>query len=98
VIFIDACMGGTPGLITQEVIIAQRGTGTFTHHLTPTTLLGAAQDLYGACPQAYCLTVTGYDFAYGEKLSAAVQTAVPVVCRALQNFIKQHKKAKKEHV
>jgi hydrogenase maturation protease len=89
VIFIDARVGGTPGLIVQETVEPEAGAGAFTHHLTPATLLGAAYDLYGVCPQARCFTVTGSNFAYGERLSPPVQAAVPLLWVALQQLIAQ---------
>lgn len=40
------------------------------HHFPPEVLLAYASLLYGARPQAWLITVPGYDFGFGEGFSA----------------------------
>jgi hydrogenase maturation protease len=90
VIFIDARTGGKSGDIVQETIQPETGTGAFTHHFSPATLLGAVHSFYGTCPAAVLVSVTGSDFAYGETLSPCVRLAVPLVLLKVEDIIRQH--------
>jgi hydrogenase maturation protease len=46
------------------------------HELSPGALIGAARDLYGACPGVWSVTVGAADLGYGEGLSPEVEEAV----------------------
>jgi hydrogenase maturation protease len=76
VIFIDACEGETPGEVTLKTIEPDSTSGSFSHQVTPMSLLAAAQNLYGKLPQAYLLSIAGTNFDYGEVLSPQVEAAV----------------------
>lgn len=76
VIFVDAAEGEKPGAI--HWVEMQPGAFTaqpFTHQIDPTSLLAAAQELFGHAPTAYLLTITGANFGFGEGLSPAVEQA-----------------------
>jgi hydrogenase maturation protease len=89
VIFIDARTGKKPGVIVRESVQPEVSTGAFTHHVSPSTLLGAAYELYGTCPEALLFSVTGSNFGYGETLSPYVKLAVPLVLIAVEEIIRQ---------
>ncbi len=76
VLFIDSARQGTPGEFHCELIRSQPGPVSFTHHLSPTGLLGLSLELYGCCPKAYLLTICGESFEIGDSLS-------PIVCERL---------------
>jgi len=87
-VFIDAAYGPTPGEITCVQVTAETTTAdspttasplplSFSHHLTPTTLLTMAQQLYGKVPAAYVLSIVGQSFAPGDQLSPPVQDNFP---------------------
>jgi hydrogenase maturation protease len=93
VIFVDACVGSPPGAVAGRPL-APLDTSTLGlgHHLTPAALLAYAQQLYGRCPPAHLVTITGQDFGYTEQLSApaetAVDEAVALIHRLLNGFHK----------
>lgn len=92
VIFIDATPEGVPGLLTCRWIGADPGAPTtFSHYLTPASLLACAQALYGTCPTAAVLSVAGICFGCSERLSPAMRTALPeVVARVRALAMAEH--------
>jgi hydrogenase maturation protease len=80
VIFLDAAREGEPGAIHCEPISVQSGNVHFWHHLTPENLLALSQQLYGATPQAFSVSLSGESFGHGETLS-------PVVAKNLPHFV-----------
>lgn len=88
VIFVDAAVGDKPGQIFLQEVQPQSNSGSaFTHHLTPGGLLALAQDVYGRCPPARLLTVTGASFGMCDELSTAVAAALPVCIQQLQKLV-----------
>ncbi|HVO42499.1 MAG TPA: hydrogenase maturation protease [Aggregatilineales bacterium] len=78
VIFVDASIDGTPGEIRcVSVEPAPASALLLFHHLTPAALMACASALYGVCPPAILLTITGGAFGYGEQFSDAVRKALP---------------------
>lgn len=79
-IFIDAELGEVPGQFSCQAVEPRPGfTTSFSHQLDPPTLLAWAQSLYGTCPPAALLCVTGQSFAHEEELSPAMRAALPAV-------------------
>src|SRR5262245_43323372 len=68
VFFIDAQHGGQPGDISCLPVAAQYSQISSTHDLSPTTLLGFSQTLYGTSPPAFLVSVSGEKFEHGEQL------------------------------
>jgi hydrogenase maturation protease len=79
VIFIDAKADGEPGAIEVRTLKPDSAGAPFTHHATPEALLAGAQVLYGRCPPATLITVTGGDFGIGRPLSAPVRDALDLL-------------------
>lgn len=80
VIFIDAELGEVPGQFSCQAVEPQLAlTSSLSHQLDPPTLLTWAQTLYGTCPHAVLLCVTGQSFAHEEELSPAMRAALPAV-------------------
>lgn len=79
VVFIDAREGGTPGCWKREEVEPAPGPGgqSFTHHVTPASLVSAAGTLYGRAPRAVLFSMVGESFAFGEGLSPRVAAALP---------------------
>jgi hydrogenase maturation protease len=59
----------SPGPQSEEPLLAS-------HSLTPAKLLALAQRLYGFGGPAWLATVPGADFAHGEGVSAAAESAI----------------------
>jgi hydrogenase maturation protease len=86
VVFVDAREGGSPGEVREETVAAG-GDAPLSHHLAPGHLLGLARALGEAAPQAIALSVTGADFDLGERLSPAVEAALPLLRARLQRVL-----------
>lgn len=89
VIFIDARLGETPGQIQSLMLTPQASTDAFTHHVDPASLLLLAQSLYGSCPPAALLSITGDSFGYNEYISPVVQQRLPTLMQQLEALIEQ---------
>ena len=87
VVFVDAELG-SPGADSGSGA-GPRGDGRrgLTHHFHPAVLLACARLLFGRCPPAHLVTVGGADFGPGDKLSAAVQAAVPAAVARVAELI-----------
>lgn len=87
VVFIDAGMGTTPGEVTCATVKPMPITGAFTHHVTPASLLVAAQELYGAAPEAILISVTGASFDYGCVFSPPIQAQLPQIANSVEESV-----------
>jgi len=87
VLFVDAVEGGKPGSVRGQQIVPAVESRLDSHHLTPTTVLRLALQLYNRCPEAFLLTVAGESFSTGENFSAAVRGALPAVREAIERFL-----------
>jgi hydrogenase maturation protease len=80
VVFIDAAADLPPGelrceRIAQDGSRGQADASSFSHFLTPASLLVLTAELYAKFPDAYYISVGAESFAEGESLSPAVQAA-----------------------
>jgi hydrogenase maturation protease len=91
VLFLDASSEGTPGAIRGTHLSAESGPGGFTHHLTPSSLLSAAEQLYGDAPEAMCLTIAGWSFEFSNKLSRGVQLRMPEYIRQAREAVESYR-------
>ncbi len=97
VIFLDAATpqpGKTnPGeFFLREVLrqgVGQSVDSAFGHQCSPESLLRLAEELYQAQPRAFIATLTGKDFGSGEKLSPAVELAIPEFVARLEKLIRE---------
>jgi hydrogenase maturation protease len=89
VIFIDAATGAQPGVIQCRSVHAGYTAGSiFSHHLTPPSLLECTRRLFGACPEAVQVTVTGESFGYAEGFSPPVETAFPQLLQIAETLVR----------
>lgn len=87
VLFIDAARAGAPGGIASMSLQPQRAASIFTHEFSPSTILNAALELYGRCPEAVGISLCGECFDHGEVLSAKVEASLSRVVAAVSEFI-----------
>jgi len=85
--FVDAHLGVYPELIRRTVITAQLDLASVSHHLKPETLLVLAKQLYGHAPAAELISIRGFDFDFGEELSAATSEGVQQVVEELWQMV-----------
>jgi hydrogenase maturation protease len=87
VVFIDASAEGEPGSIRLTALQPEKNGGAFTHHLTPSSLLGAAADLYGRAPSAWLIAVAGASFEYGSAPSPQIGAVFPALVERTRRWI-----------
>jgi len=89
VIFVDASCDGEPGELRCRPVTPPPAKVQFTHQLSPAELLGLAGQLYGATPQAFCVTLTGHCFEHGEELSESVAARLPTLATTVEQLTRR---------
>lgn len=87
VIFIDARVGAVPGKIIWENVEPHFSASVFTHNVSPSTLLGAAQELYGVKPAAILISIIGANFEFGSDLSSDLNRMLPKIADQIEAII-----------
>lgn len=67
--FIDAHTGNHENDIQFDSISPVFQNSPFTHHLTPQSLMSIVNSLYEKNPEAYLLSIKGFEFGFGRNLS-----------------------------
>lgn len=92
VIFVDAAIPGTPSDCPGDVncfpITAATGQPG-SHETTPDGILAMAADLFGRCPPAHMVTITGDSFEISESLTSGVAAAVPKATSRILALLEQ---------
>ena len=88
VFFIDAAHAGKPGELTCEPLTLQPGISA-SHQLSPARLLALAQQLYGAAPRAFAISLCGECFDHGSTLSATVEAGLPKLTALVETLTRQ---------
>jgi hydrogenase maturation protease len=88
IVFIDARVGDRPGTLIQEVVEPAACAGAFTHHVSPATLLGAAQGLYGVTPKGILISITGANFDFGSGLSSQLSESLISLANQVEAIIR----------
>ncbi len=91
VLFLDASSAEQPGAIRQNRVLPGNAPGGFTHQLTPSSLLSAAQQLYGDAPEAICITLEGWSFEVGNRLSDGAQLRFPELVSQAQAVVESYR-------
>ena len=86
--FIDAAHNGQPGEVSCELVTLELGI-IRSHQLSPANLLALAQQLYGATPRAFTVSLCGEFFEHGATLSSTVQAALPKLIARVEGLIRQ---------
>jgi hydrogenase maturation protease len=88
VVLVDASAEGDPGSISVLQVEPHPATPTaWSHHLDPETLAGLAETLYGAVPPMVLVSIAGGSFAEGDRLSAALERALPEVVEVVTGVV-----------
>ncbi len=91
VLFLDASFGDTPGTITRTTVSPEPGPCGFSHQLTPSSLLTAAEQLYGDAPFAMSITLAGWSFDLGQKMSQIATRRMPDYIRLAREAVEAHR-------
>jgi hydrogenase maturation protease len=90
VIFIDASQNERPGEIRCRRLVPELARGAFSHQLSPSGVLGLAEELYGTAAQGYLVSMGANCFDHGERLSETVIAALPqLVARVVELMRKE---------
>ena len=87
VIFVDATVQGKPGDIAVQQIHPDTMGLVTSHGMEPVVMLAYAEQLYGRCPTAYLVTITGQDFGYKENLSPLITGKLKELQREISMLI-----------
>jgi hydrogenase maturation protease len=89
VIFIDAVEAGAAGSIHRCTICGEAQPGFSTHSCDPQALLASCLDLYGKCPTAALVAITGESFALQQQLSPTLERALPLVVARTETMVNE---------
>jgi hydrogenase maturation protease len=87
VVFLDARVGDIPGMVTCENVQPLPANGAFTHNVTPSSLLAAAHELYGASPLAILITVTAASFEFTSEFSPLIRARLPRITDSVASLV-----------
>ena len=88
VVLVDAAADGDPGAVSVRWVQPRRpDPATWSHHLDPESLAGLAKDLYGAVPPIVLVSVAAGSFAGGDRLSGALERALPDVVEVVADVV-----------
>jgi hydrogenase maturation protease len=88
VIFADADVSGPEPFSFRRIEPAAQWSFS-THAIEPASVLGLADQLFGAQPEGYLLGIRGYEFdAFGERLSRQAQANLAAATTFLENAIR----------
>jgi hydrogenase maturation protease len=91
VVLVDAAADGDPGAVSVRRIGSPPPTPiTWSHHLTPESLAGLADALYGFVPPIVLVSVAAGSLAEGDSLSSALQRALPEVVEVVADVVTGH--------
>ena len=85
VVFVDAnATGGAGSCIWESVLPEAPGPNALGHHFTPSRVLAYARAIFGNVPRALVASVGVESFEAGEKLSPAVEAAIPELVEGIR--------------
>jgi hydrogenase maturation protease len=93
VVVVDAAVGIAPGAVItlplEEVTRPGGAVPASSHSLPPDQVLALAAELRGSVPRGSFVGIGGAEFAFGEELSAAVQSGLDAFAGALADEIRR---------
>jgi hydrogenase maturation protease len=94
VILVDASVVQAPGSVEVRRLDPAHAAGTaWTHHLEPDSLVALASELWGASPAVLVVSVGIASLETGDRLSPAVEAAVPRAVDAIARLVREHGRA-----
>jgi hydrogenase maturation protease len=91
VVLIDVNVEDEPGAISVRRLDATPGTeSAWSHHVEPAALLALAHELWNASPPAYVVSVGAASLDVGDRLTPAVEAALPAVVEAVLAIVAEH--------
>ena len=90
IIFVDAHAGDRLDDLNCSRLTPQYTSSTFTHHMTPETLLAFLKTLYQHEPQAYMVSVRAHDFDFKRTFSARTQSLLQPASEKIIQLLNVH--------
>jgi hydrogenase maturation protease len=94
VILIDVSVEEEPGAISVRRLDAAGGGpdagSAWSHHVEPGALVALARKLWGASPPVFVVSVGAASLDVGDRLSPAVEAALPGVVEAVVEIVAEH--------
>jgi len=87
-VLVDAGRGPAAGAFTINHLDRSNGSSArWSHQFGPAALVALAENLYGYAPAAYVVTVGVASVGAGDRLSPAVEEALPLVIDAIADLV-----------
>ncbi len=87
VLFVDAARNRKPGSLVCRKIVPADPPESFSHELSPASVLKLAEKLYGRWPPSFLFTIAGENFETGDTISPEVSSAIPILVARIKQFI-----------
>ena len=96
-VLVDASADAPAGEVVvtrlDPAAVAEEAGGAMTHHLDPAGIVGLARELWGVAPPVVVVSVGIASLEAGERLTPAVEAAVPRAVDAVAAIIEEHARA-----
>ena len=86
-LFIDAHTGDIEEEINFQKMEPDFKHSPFTHHLAPSSCLAIAEAIAGKYPEAWLLSIRGYDFEFSRELSPKTKELSKIALQKIQELI-----------
>jgi hydrogenase maturation protease len=91
VVLVDASAGHEAGAVsTQRLDPTPAAESAWSHHLGPAELVALASELWSASPPVFVVSVGAANLDVGDRLSPAVERALPAVIDAVVTLVAAH--------
>ena len=89
IIFVDAHAGDELGDLNCSKVTPQYLAATFTHHMTPETLVAFLKTLYEHEPEAYLVSVRAHDFDFKRDFSPKTESQLKPAADKILELLKK---------
>ncbi len=90
-VLVDASVEVPPGSVLVETLGSGAGMGAATsHHVGADELVALAHELWGSAPPVYVVRVGVESMGVGDRLSPAIEDAVPIAMDAVVALVAEH--------
>jgi hydrogenase maturation protease len=87
ILFVDAHVGPDMEELNVEPVAPEYVASSFTHHMTPSSLLAFLKTMYRSEPDAYLVSIRGHDFDLTQTLSPKTRALVKPAVEAIIQLI-----------
>lgn len=89
IIFVDAHVGTNTKDLNCVPVAPEYVSSTFTHHMTPASLLAFLQVLYNQEPAGHIVSLRGHNFDFKRMLSSGTRSLVPAAIEKILKLLKR---------